>query len=108
VDPAGFGRGLARSGDAGHLLHHLFGVRTLGLFGELDEAQAAGYLSGLLIGHEARAMAPRGAAVHLAGDAVLTGLYASAIEAAGARAVPLDADVAAQGLAIIGREAGWL
>jgi 2-dehydro-3-deoxygalactonokinase len=108
VDPAGFARGVARSGDAGHLLHHLFGVRTLGLFGELDEAQAAGYLSGLLIGHEARAMAPRGGTVHLAGDATLTALYARAIAAAGAATVLLDEDVAAQGLAIIGKEAGWL
>ncbi len=108
VDLAGFDRGVARSGESGHLLHHLFGVRTLGLFGELDEAQAAGYLSGLLIGHEARAMAPRGGVVHLAGDGTLTALYERAIGAAGARVAMLDEDVAAQGLAIIGRAAGWL
>jgi 2-dehydro-3-deoxygalactonokinase len=108
VDPGGFDRGVARSGEGGHLLHHLFGVRTLGLFGELDEAESAGYLSGLLIGHEARAMAPRGAVVHLAGDEMLTGLYARAIGAAGAQVAMLDEDVAAQGLAIIGRAAGWL
>ena len=35
TDMSAFDRGLARSGDPGHLLHHLFGVRTLGLFGQL-------------------------------------------------------------------------
>ena len=108
VDLGGFDRGAARSAEAGHLLHHLFGVRTLGLFGELDEAESAGYLSGMLIGHEARAMAPRGGVVHLAGDEKLTALYARAIGAAGAEVAMLDEDVAAQGLAIIGRAAGWL
>ncbi len=108
VDPAGFDRGTARAGEAGHLLHHLFGVRSLGLFGELDAAQSAGYLSGLLIGHEVRSMVAADGLVHLAGDPTLTGLYARAIETAGGRVAMLDEDVAAQGLAIIGRAAGWL
>ena len=34
--------------EPGHLLHHLFGVRALGLAGRLAEADSASYLSGLL------------------------------------------------------------
>lgn len=108
IDAEGFRRGVARSGDEGHLLHHLFGVRALGLFGELPEAQAAGFLSGLMIGHEVRA-AMRGAGqVRLVGDEVLVGLYAGAIDACGGQAVVVDEDAAALGLAVIGRQAGWL
>lgn len=103
----GFDRGVARAATRGHLLHHLFGVRTLGLFGELGESAGAGYLSGLLIGHEVGAAMPAAATVHLVGSAPLCALYGRAIAAAGGRAVVLDEDAAARGLAIIGREAGW-
>jgi 2-dehydro-3-deoxygalactonokinase len=108
TDPEGFRRGVARSGEAGHLLHHLFGVRALGLFGELPEAQAAGFLSGLMIGHEVRAAMQGVAQVRLLGDEVLVGLYATAIAACGGHAVVVDEDAAALGLAVIGRQAGWL
>lgn len=107
IDPEGFCRGVARSGDAGHLLHHLFGVRTLGLFGELTEAASAGYLSGLLIGHEVRAAMPPAGTVRLAGDAALTGLYAAAITQCGGTAQMLALDTAAAGLALIGEQAQW-
>ena len=50
----------ARRRRHGGLLHHLFGVRTLGLFEHLPETEAASYLSGLLIGHEVAAAAPGG------------------------------------------------
>src|SRR5262245_9785721 len=53
IDEAAFKRGVAEVQAAGgRLLHSLFGVRALGLFGKLPEAQSAGYLSGLLIGAE--------------------------------------------------------
>jgi len=107
VDPDGFRRGVARSGDAGHLLHHLFGVRTLGLFGALPEAAAAGFLSGLLIGHEVRAALQAKSDVRLVGDATLVGLYAEVIAACGGRADVLDVDAAAAGLAVIGSQAAW-
>lgn len=58
-DAAAFDEGLRRSGDAGGLLHRLFGVRTAGLLGRLSDTQSPSYLSGLLIGHEIRAQAPR-------------------------------------------------
>jgi 2-dehydro-3-deoxygalactonokinase len=107
-DQAAFARGLARAAEPGHLLHHLFGVRTLGLTGRLAETESASYLSGLLIGHEVRAALADGAAnVHLVGSRTLTGLYAAAIEAAGAAATILAEDAAASGLARIGRSAIW-
>lgn len=110
TDLAAFDRGVARSGDTGGLLHHLFGVRTLGLFGRLAEAEAASYLSGLLIGHEVRAAMPNPAAspqVHLIGAPELCALYARAIAATGGRAVQQEADAAARGLALIGSLAAW-
>jgi 2-dehydro-3-deoxygalactonokinase len=110
TDPAAFARGLARSADPGHLLHHLFGVRTLALFGKLTEAEGASYLSGLLIGHEVRAALPAGGGglrVHLIGAAPLCALYASAVTAAGATPVIHDEDAAARGLARIGKDATW-
>jgi len=107
VDPEGFRRGVARSGDAGHLLHHLFGVRALGLFGELDESAASGFLSGLLIGHEVRAAMRDVPSVRLVGDPTLMGLYASAIGQCGGQALVVEDDVVAAGLALIGEQAGW-
>ena len=107
IDPEGFRRGVARSGDAGHLLHHLFGVRTLGLFGELSETASAGFLSGLLIGHEVRAAMQNTSEVQLVGDATLVGLYATAIAQCGGTAMALDLNAAAAGLALIGEQVQW-
>ncbi len=107
TDAAAFDRGLARARADGGLLHHLFGVRTLGLFGQLAEEAAASYLSGLLIGHEIAAAFPKRATVHLIGAAGLCMLYARAIERAGGRAIIEDEDAAARGLALIGGLAQW-
>ena len=52
TDQDAFADGVRRSADGGGMLHHLFGVRSRGLFGELQESASASYLSGLLIGHE--------------------------------------------------------
>ena len=106
-----FARGVERSADAGGLLHHLFGVRTLGLFGRLPQAEAASFLSGLLIGHEVRAMgvgtAGVGGPVHLVGAPGLCGLYEAAIVQCGGTAVILDGEAAAVGLARIGEHVAW-
>jgi 2-dehydro-3-deoxygalactonokinase len=109
TDPAAFDRGVARAADPGDLLHHLFGVRTLALFGRLGEAEGASYLSGLLIGHETRAAlaAGGGGTVHLIGAAPLCALYARALAASGAGANIHDEDAAARGLARIGKDAPW-
>ncbi len=101
-----FDRGVARSSQAGGLLHHLFGVRTLGLFDRLPNPES--YLSGLLIGHEVRAAAPGGRTVHLIGEARLCALYARAIAQCGGSAVIVTEDAAAAGLALIGEHAAWI
>lgn len=107
TDQAAFARGLARAADPGHLLHHLFGVRTLGLTGRLAPDESASYLSGLLIGHEVRAALKPGETVHLIGAPTLTALYAQAIAAAGGIALIASEDAAAHGLARIGASTSW-
>ena len=107
IDHAVFQEGVARSVDSAGLLHHLFGVRTMALMGQLKEEMSASYLSGLLIGHEVRAAMPRAAHVHLVGTAKLCTLYARAIEACGGTAHVEDEDAAALGLAAIGRRLQW-
>jgi len=102
---AAFDAGVARAADAGGLLHHLFGVRTLGLTGRLSGSDPASYLSGLLIGHEVRAALPTSAdPVVIVGAPALAALYARAI---GDRARLGDTDAAARGLARIGARASW-
>jgi 2-dehydro-3-deoxygalactonokinase len=52
-DDAAFERGLAHGREEnGALLHDLFSVRTLGLFGKIPETGLRSYLSGMLIGTE--------------------------------------------------------
>jgi 2-dehydro-3-deoxygalactonokinase len=104
-----FRRGVRRSRDRGGLLHHLFGTRALGLVGELAEEETDGYLSGLLIGHEVRAAVEDGAAagaVHLAGSDTLCRLYALAFAEYGVAHRLHDPDIAARGLALLGRTIG--
>ncbi len=106
-DTDAFRDGVARSGDPGHLLHHLFGVRTLALFGRLPEVVSASYLSGMLIGDELRAAMLPGATVHLVSSAALCALYADAVALCGGTARILDEDATARGLARIGKAAAW-
>jgi 2-dehydro-3-deoxygalactonokinase len=107
TEEGAFRDGVNRSADSGGLLHHLFGVRTLVLMGQLKVEASASYLSGLLIGHEVRAAMPAGAHVVLGGAAQLCGLYAQAIEACGGKAMPAEEDAAARGLAAIDRRLHW-
>ena len=102
-----FDAGVARAGDPGGLLHHLFGTRTLALFGRLAPRDASSYLSGLLIGHEVVATLPGNGHVHLVGTGPLMALYERAIMRRGGTATPGDADAAARGLALIGETAAW-
>jgi 2-dehydro-3-deoxygalactonokinase len=98
-DPESFAQGVAASAADGGLAHQLFGVRTLGLFGELGPTRAPAYLSGLLIGHELRALhAHAGAVVHLVGGAALVPRYARALQALGAVARAHAEDLSAAGL----------
>ena len=110
TDPVAFDRGVARAGQAGGLLHHLFGVRAEALAGRLAPEAGASYLSGLLIGHEVRAAladVPAGAVVPVIGAPELTALYARAIEAGGGLAERINGEAAARGLSLIGGRIGW-
>jgi 2-dehydro-3-deoxygalactonokinase len=109
IDPARFDQGVARAGDPGGLLHHVFGVRTLALTGRMAESVTASYLSGILIGHEVRAALDgrRDEVVQLIGTPELTALYARAIAACGCYAERHDGDAAARGHAAIGAHAAW-
>lgn len=106
-DPQAFITGVQRAGDQGHLLHHLFGVRSLGLMGRLCAASSASYLSGLLIGTEIRAAMRHGENVTLLGSSTLCARYADAIAALGGTATIGPQDCAAAGLARIGRMNSW-
>ena len=108
LDTAAFDHGVARSADPGGLLHHLFGVRTLGLMDRLAEDAAPSYLSGLLIGSEIRNSLTPGATVHLIGAEQLSARYARAITACGGTVRLGDEDAAARGLAAIMRSLDWL
>jgi 2-dehydro-3-deoxygalactonokinase len=99
-DAGAFAEGVERSGEAGGLLHHLFGVRTRGLMGDLNAAASASYLSGILIGHELRS---RGAKrFHLLGAAELTALYQQAAAVLGIQTRTLDPDSAVRSLYRLG------
>ena len=90
-DARAFGEGIARSGEPGGLLHHLFGVRTRGLMGELGPAASASYLSGILIGHELRCFQiPK---FFIIGALGLTNLYAQAAQALGIETQALEPTV---------------
>ncbi|CAN7504044.1 2-dehydro-3-deoxygalactonokinase [Pseudoxanthomonas sp. LjRoot143] len=102
-DGYAFDAGLKRSADGGGLLHHLFGVRTTGLFQQFAEPALPSYLSGLLIGHELRASgllshAPRPAQVHLIGNDRLLASYAHALTTLGVGVQRHPEDLAARGL----------
>jgi 2-dehydro-3-deoxygalactonokinase len=102
ADAAGegaFERGLRRAGDGGGLLHHLFAVRSAGLFGDVASEALPFYLSGMLIGREIADLAPAGDdPIYLIGAPSLTRLYERALVAAGRRAQILDADCVVAGL----------
>jgi len=102
-DAFAFDNGLRRSAQPGGLLHQLFGVRTLGLFGQIDAAALPSYLSGLLIGHELRASGvfsqrPRPAQIHLVGSDRLLASYAHALTTLGIGVQRHPEDLAAHGL----------
>lgn len=103
---AAFDAGVERSAQAGGLLHHLFGVRTLGLAGRLTTSDSASYLSGLLIGHEVR-QALEHHPVTVVGAAHLGRLYARAIALCGGQPVLGPDGASALGLAIIGAQVQW-
>jgi 2-dehydro-3-deoxygalactonokinase len=107
---AAFRRGVRRANDPGGLLHHLFGTRALGLAGELAATETASYLSGLLIGHELRAVLAEGmpqGPVHLAGSETLCHAYALAFAEHGLAHRRHADDIVARGLVLIAEMIPW-
>ncbi len=100
-DAGAFDAGVRRSRDAGGMLHHLFGVRSRGLFGELAETAAASYLSGLLIGHEIRAAGKGKGPVHLLCTPQLAQIYGRALDAMGMESSTLDSNAVTRGLFLL-------
>ena len=98
TDQDAFANGVRRSADAGGMLHHLFGVRSRGLFGELQDTSSASYLSGLLIGHEIHAARPARGTVHLLCTPQLAEVYRQALVAVGLQSSTLDSNAVTQGL----------
>ena len=103
ADQTSFLDGVKRSADPGGLLHHLFGVRTRGLFYEISPANAPSYLSGILIGHELREAAADARKLYLLGSAELTALYGKAARAIGLESKLLDPEAVTRGLFALGR-----
>jgi 2-dehydro-3-deoxygalactonokinase len=99
-DADAFAQGVERSGQSGGLLHHLFGVRTRGLMGELGSAASASYLSGILIGHELRSVEAK--SFHIIGAAELAALYSRAAALLGIEAQTLDPEAAVRALLRLG------
>lgn len=107
-DTHAFDAGVQRSADPGGLLHHLFGVRTLGLFDRWPRVALPSYLSGLLVGHEVRASGvfsstPRPAQVHLIGNDRLLTAYARTLVALGMGVQRHPEDLAAYGMHLLSR-----
>ncbi|NIJ22443.1 2-dehydro-3-deoxygalactonokinase [Sphingomonas naasensis] len=74
----------------------LFGIRAAKMLGQRDDADAASYASGLLIGTDvaARLATSSHDTVHILADPVLGGLYAAAIQAHGRNAHLIDSHAA--------------
>lgn len=99
ADTPAFRDGVADAGDIGgdgDLLARLFGVRAASVLGTRDDADAAAYVSGLLIGADvaARLRDAPDRRVHLLADDTLGPLYATAIAARGGEAVRIDSETA--------------
>ncbi|SMX47841.1 2-dehydro-3-deoxygalactonokinase [Maliponia aquimaris] len=92
----------------GELLHRLFNVRTLPLFGRIGPEMTADYLSGLLIGTEIGAAAGGldGATITIVGRGDLAERYAMALALAGLKSRSAPENIVARGHFLIARAAG--
>jgi 2-dehydro-3-deoxygalactonokinase len=105
--PDAFDAGLAQARQPGGLLHHVFAVRSLALFGRADGPALASRLSGLLIGEELRAQAlPAEAAVTVLASPSLAARYQRALAWRGHPVRQAPADATWQGLLAVARAAG--
>ncbi|PTQ13092.1 2-dehydro-3-deoxygalactonokinase [Sphingomonas oleivorans] len=90
----GFDTGLARSAEFDGLLAAIFEARSAQLLDGRSHGWALGYLSGLLLGHEAgeglRLLGDRPERILMIGDPGLTALYRRAFAARGIQTLDLD------------------
>jgi 2-dehydro-3-deoxygalactonokinase len=106
-----FDEGMARAAQPGHLLHHLFAVRTQGLFDNLEATALKSYLSGILVAHEVMAaQSPQriDGPVVLVGDGKLTARYERALAWRGLAYQSAPEDIVVRGLTRVARAVGWL
>jgi 2-dehydro-3-deoxygalactonokinase len=106
-EPVAFREGVACAREPGGLLHHLFSVRTRGLFGTLSAEQSSSYLSGILIGHEVlnAPVAPL-RKVQLIGAPILLQAYSQALQEFGIEAQTHAESLAARGIHLLARQRG--
>ena len=103
LDEAVFLQGVGQSQQASSVLHHLFAVRTLGLFDRLSAAQLPSYLSGLLIGEELRTQTVNADSgpVILVGSDTLTQRYRLALQHLGIACQSLGTEATWAGLSAL-------
>ena len=102
---AAFLEGVAE-GKRQDLAASLFGIRAAKMLGQREDADAASYASGLLIGADVAARLARTAhdTIYILADPVLGGLYVNAIEAHGRRSLLVDTHAAfVAGILAIGK-----
>lgn len=96
-------------GSPGALLHRLFGVRTAGLFGEVDSVDLSDYLSGLLIGAEIADQSGRdNRPVHIIASDALAERYRAAASSLGVTGKIVPSDSIVGGYMALAKIAGLL
>ncbi|WP_419908906.1 2-dehydro-3-deoxygalactonokinase [Hoeflea sp.] len=108
----GFQQGVeAGLASGANLLHELFHVRTLPLFGRISEEMVADYLSGMLIGAEIRAAnkeQAKNGTVTIVGRDDLADRYGIALDVAGLESRRAPDNIVARGHFLIAKSAGLL
>ncbi|MFG6159929.1 2-dehydro-3-deoxygalactonokinase [Halomonas sp. 1390] len=96
IDEAGFRQGLEAARHPAGVLHALFEARSRHLYGGLEGASVAGFISGVLIGSEILAQASlwRRQEVTLVGSATMNAWYRIALEEQGVTVVEVKSDAA--------------
>ncbi|MFY0681677.1 MAG: 2-dehydro-3-deoxygalactonokinase [Thalassovita sp.] len=111
TDDAGFRIGVKEGFSAGpDLLHNLFHVRTMPLFGKISEERTADYLSGMLIGAEIASGVREfeGDLVTIVARGDLADRYEVALEIAGMKSRRAPENIVARGHFEIAKSAGML
>lgn len=105
-DDAAFAEGLAMAERPGGLLRQLFTVRSRGLFDQIPPARLAGYLSGILVGHELQCIPADAGHVHVVSSDGLAGPYLHALRARGFTASHHGEEASARGMHALARARG--